>query len=353
MRGADDFDPLRGGQFALGENPAHLVVEDLCGSSRDRVQTRFPQADQPFPNTHTALGHSVGDLHRRKRVHVHGGHLRLHRTHQFGVAGHRQLRVDTTLHTDLGRACDVCLPCPICHLLRRQREGIRVALTLREGAEPAAGVADIGEVDIAVDHECDVIADGILAERICQCGNGIQRRTIGSGQSQIFRVTTGGWITLSGAQCGGHIGVNALGSAGRQLTNPVTDGFPVTESTSEITAALGPPSLGVDRSVQIDAAQRLGGFIRFLPRPPRRIDIQGESGFRVGQCGQVPGHPRIDPGRTGGHVLRLGGEPLHQVETGLCGDLGEILQRGPRTLRVDVIRCQRGNATPIVHTRAQ
>ena len=105
--------------------------------------------------------------------------------------------------------------------------------------------------------------------------------------------------------------------------------------------------------MQIGATQGLGGLIRFLPRPPRRIDIQGESGFRVGQCGQVPGHPRIDPGSTGGHVFRLGGEPLHQVETGLCGDLGEILQRRPRPLWVDVVRCQWGNATPIVHTRAQ
>jgi hypothetical protein len=35
----DDVDPGGGGQFALGQDPAHVVVEDLGGGPRDGVDT--------------------------------------------------------------------------------------------------------------------------------------------------------------------------------------------------------------------------------------------------------------------------------------------------------------------------
>ena len=38
VRGGDDLDPRRGRQLALGEHPAHVVVEDLRGGARDRVE---------------------------------------------------------------------------------------------------------------------------------------------------------------------------------------------------------------------------------------------------------------------------------------------------------------------------
>ncbi len=94
-------------------------------------------------------------------MHVHRRHLCLHRPHQIAVAGDRQFGVDTTLHADLGGTGDMGLPRTIGHLAGAQRERIGVALALRERAEAAAGIADVGEVDVPVDHEGHVIADGI------------------------------------------------------------------------------------------------------------------------------------------------------------------------------------------------
>ena len=55
--------------------------------------------------------------------------------------------------------------------------------------------------------------------------------------------------------------------------------------------------------------------------------------------------------RSGGHVLRLRGEPLHQVVTRLGGHLSELVERRPGPLGVHVVRRQRGDTTPVVHPR--
>ena len=88
----------------------------------------------------------------------------LTRAHQIGVARHRQLGVDAALHAHLGRAGDVRLPCPVGHLGRRQRVRVGVAFTLGERAEPAPRIADVGEVDVAVDDECHVVAHHVAAQ---------------------------------------------------------------------------------------------------------------------------------------------------------------------------------------------
>ena len=139
-----------------------------------------------------ALGHAVGDLHRGERVHVHRRHPGLDGAHQVGVAGDRQLGVDAALHADLGGAFDVRLPRAVGDLVGGQRERVGVALALRERAEPAAGVADVGEVDVAVHHEGHVVADGVAAQRIRQRGNRFQRRAVGRGQRQVLVVGAAG-----------------------------------------------------------------------------------------------------------------------------------------------------------------
>jgi hypothetical protein len=98
------------------------------------------------------------------------------------------------MHADLGRAGDVRLPGPLGDLVRRQREGVGVVLALRERAEPATRVADVGEVDVAVHHERHVVADHVTAQRISQCGNGIHRWTVGGGQRQVVRVGAAGRV---------------------------------------------------------------------------------------------------------------------------------------------------------------
>ena len=114
-------------------------------------------------------------------MYVHRGHPGLDGTDHVGVTGDREIRVDAALHTDLGCAGLVRLPRPFGDLPGGQRECVGVPLALGECAEPAAGVADVGEVDVAVDHEGDVVTDRILAQPIGKGRNGIQRSPVCGG----------------------------------------------------------------------------------------------------------------------------------------------------------------------------
>ncbi len=105
--------------------------------------------------------------------------------------------------------------------------------------------------------------------------------------------------------------------------------------------------------MQVDSAQRFGGLVGLLPGQSGRVDVAGQAGIGVGEGGDVGGHPRVDPGRPRLHVLRLGGEPLHQFEARLSGDRGQFIKGRPWPFGVDVIRCQRGHPTPVVDTRPQ
>src|SRR5277367_52296 len=46
MRGADHLLPLFGGKFVAGEHVAHVVVENLCGGSRQSIEAVFAQHSQ-------------------------------------------------------------------------------------------------------------------------------------------------------------------------------------------------------------------------------------------------------------------------------------------------------------------
>src|SRR4029453_18363069 len=105
---------------------------------------------------------------------------------------------------------DVRLPGPVGDLSSRQCVRVGVTLALGERAEPAPRVADVGEVDVAVDDERDVVADYVLAQRISQRRNGIQRRAVGGGQRQILVVAAAGGVTLGRTQRSEHICVDAL-----------------------------------------------------------------------------------------------------------------------------------------------
>ena len=66
-----------------------------------------------------------------------------------------QLGIDAALHAHLGRAERDRLAGPVADLVERQPVGVGVGLALGERAEPAAGVTDVGEVDVAVDDVGD------------------------------------------------------------------------------------------------------------------------------------------------------------------------------------------------------
>jgi hypothetical protein len=59
-------------------------------------------------------------------------------------------------------------------------------------------------------------------------------------------------------------------------------------------------------------------------------------------------HPRVEPGLTGGDVVRVDGQPLGQPEPVLGRPGGQGLDLRPRPLGVDVIRGERRDAAPVV-----
>ena len=94
---------------------------------------------------------------------VHRRHALLDCANQVGVTGDGKFRIDTALHAHFGRPGDVRFPRTVGNLVRRQGEGVGVTFALRERTEPAARVADVGEVDVPVHHVGDVLTDSILA----------------------------------------------------------------------------------------------------------------------------------------------------------------------------------------------
>ena len=121
-------------------------------------------------------------------MHVHARHPLLDRPHQVGVRGDRQLRVDAALHAHLGGAGPPRLLGPVGDLVDGQPVGVGVALALGERAEPAADVADVGEVDVAVDHVGDVVADRVAAHVVGEPAQLVQRRAVGGEQRQGRRL---------------------------------------------------------------------------------------------------------------------------------------------------------------------
>ncbi len=109
-------------------------------------------------------------------------------------------------------------------------------------------------------------------------------------------------------------------------------------------------SMAVCRSVR---PRDSAGLVGLLPRPADGIDVEREAGLRVGQRRDVGAHPRVDPGRAGLDVARLGGQSLNQVEPGLGGHRGELLERRPRPFGVDVVGGQRRDTAPVVDAGAE
>jgi hypothetical protein len=79
-------------------------------------------------------------------------------------------------------------------LPQRQRIGVRVGAALGERAEPAPGVADVGEVDVPGDDVGHVLAGGVFSHIVGQAGERIQSRTVGGEQCPRVGVADPRWI---------------------------------------------------------------------------------------------------------------------------------------------------------------
>ena len=106
--------------------------------------------------------------------------------------------------------------------------------------------------------------------------------------------------------------------------------------------------------VQVGAAAWLGeGVLGLLPgQAPRQRVLAGQPGLRVGERRDVREQPRVEPGLAAPHVLGVDRQPLAQLEAGVGGARGELLDLRPRALGVDVVGGQRGDPAPVVDARA-
>src|SRR6185312_3133919 len=203
--GGDDLDPGGGGEFALGEHPADVVVEDLRGGAGDAVEAGVLGGGQELGEGQAGAGGAVDDLHRGEGVQVDARLAAFDLEGEVEVGGAGQVGVDAALHADLGRPGRPGLVDAVADLGHGQGVGVGVGAALGEGAEPAAGVADVGEVDVAVDHVGDVLAVDVGAHRVGQRRERVQVGAVGAQQRQVLAVREAGRVRLGAAQRGLHL----------------------------------------------------------------------------------------------------------------------------------------------------
>jgi hypothetical protein len=104
--------------------------------------------------------------------------------------------MDTALHADLRGARGPGLVRAVADLLQGQGVRVRIGAPLRERAEPAAGVADVREVDVPGDHVGDIVAADLTAERVSDAGQRLEVRAIGGEEGDRLVVGQGGRVPL-------------------------------------------------------------------------------------------------------------------------------------------------------------
>ena len=223
----------------------------------------------------------VHDLHRRERVHMEGRCGVLDCSGDVEVRRSGQLGVDPALHADLRRAHVNRLNGAGGDLVQRERVGVGVGLALREGAEPAAGVADVGEVDVAVDHICDLVADRVAPKVVGQSrtlppGSGPPPRSSVLGRVQATVST--GWPQPLGEPRRHHRPVGCGLDVARQRSRS-TPQSPYTSSKS--------PRFSCDRPVvSIDSCRSV-------------LTGADEGSVRPAAVGLLPWQPGCDSGLVG------------------------------------------------------
>ena len=134
----------------------------------------------------------------------------------FEICCSRQVGMDAALHAHLGGAGVPGFGGAVADLLQRQRVRVGVGPALRERAEPAAGVADVGEVDVAGDDVGHVVALHLAAQRVGQAGQRLELGSVRGQQGDGLVVGEGGRVTFGLPERGGDL---AGGQHGRGAGN--------------------------------------------------------------------------------------------------------------------------------------
>ena len=335
--GFHDLLPRVGGELALRQQPAHVVVEDLRGGARDRAQPARTALGEELAERDAELRAAVQDLHGAERVDVDIRYAGLHRVEEIEVEGAREVGMDAALHAHLGRAPAPRLLGPVGHLGKRQRVGLGIDLALRERAEAASDVAHVREVDVAVHDVGDVVADRLGAQVVGDPAERLERRALGAEQRERLLVgdrPMGGGLRERDLD----VGIEAFGVTsliGPSAGHVVLEQLEVAVHGGGILAEPGGRAL---REREGDLP-RLPDDVGVLPgdrvreRVRRRQAVLADQ--RCDRRAHLAGEVGIGPERE----LRIDGEPLAELEAALGGAGREGLD-----LRATAARGSRGRA---------
>ena len=205
-------------------------------------------------------------------MHVNRRSSALHSANDVEVGATRKVGVNPSLQADLRRADGPGFGDATLDFLNRECEGVVIGATLRKCAEATSGVTDVREIDIAIDHVGDVIAIGLVSQRIGEGRQSRERFSITCHQGECLLITDTGGVRLGGAQCSGDLRIDA-GCRGRTHTNAQrvsAHRIPVAKGRVEVRSCLGEPARRVNVGTEIDSAGRHPFGIGFLPRASHR-----------------------------------------------------------------------------------
>ena len=110
--------------------------------------------------------------------------------------------MNSALHADFGSAGLPCLGRSVADLLQGQGVRIGIGAPLRKRAEPAAGVADIGEVNVPGDDVSDGVTSRLAAQLVGEPSERLQLRPVCGQQREGLLIGDPGRVTLSAPQRG-------------------------------------------------------------------------------------------------------------------------------------------------------
>ena len=334
--------PLVGRDLVRAEDGTDLVIEDLGGCARQRLEPGVAQLREVVGQGDARAPSSFGDLEGREPVDVDlGGHGSDGPDHlQVVVAV--EVRMDAALQADLGGPPRFGLHHPVADLV--EPEEVRLAAqvegprSFREGAEAALEGADVGVVDVAIDDEGDLVAHGFGAQVVGNLGH-LAHLSAAGGEQRHDLVLADLVAVEHGRQY-----LDDRSAAARSFTRSGIDGRARrgAEQLRGCTATPRRPVMVTGQSLGIGSVEH--GEAHGLIQPT--LGIEGELGVdgeargenRATQFGGVPQRVEGRPATLGVHVV--GGDRRHPapiVDSGV-EQHGQVVREVGRCLHVDVRR---------------
>src|SRR4029453_14411921 len=172
MRRLHDLQPFGGLDLVGADDGADLVVEDLGGGTGERAQPSVAEFGEEIGEGAAEGFGALPPVEGREGVDVEAGPRLFDGAAYVQVGRAGVFRMDAALQADLGGAALPRLLAPPDDLVHVEVVGpasqVFAELALREGAELAAEIADVGVVDVAGDD----VGDGVAVDAPAQIVGG-------------------------------------------------------------------------------------------------------------------------------------------------------------------------------------